>query len=231
MTNEYKKFSYFYDELTEEMDYQEWIDFTIKYAQNNSKILDCACGSGNLLITLNKLGYDTSGLDISYEMLDIARKKINMNHLDIKLHECDMTKFNLNESFDIITCYFDSLNHLSNEEDILKMLECSYNHLNKNGYLLVDLFTKEKMEDIDNEEFIYDEPTYKANWKVTADDNQINHEIKITLGNETTTEYYTETYFDIKKIIPNSFTLVEEYDVILDDVCERQLFALRKNNS
>ncbi|MFI3329960.1 MAG: class I SAM-dependent methyltransferase [bacterium] len=223
--NEYQYFSMLYDELTEDMDYTPWINIVNEY---KGTLLDVGCGSGTLLGTLKQIGYECVGLDLSQSMIDIAKKKFVMNHLDIELYVDNMLTFNLNKKFDIITCFFDTLNHLSSEKEIIKSLNNMNNHLNNNGHIIIDLFTREKMIDIDNEEFIFDEYTYYAKWKMHSTSTQIIHNLEFVVGEQTIKEQYVETYFDIKKILPDTLTIKEEIPVIIDDVCERIVYVITK---
>ncbi len=223
--NEYQYFSMLYDELTEDMDYNPWISIVNNY---KGTLLDVGCGSGTLLGSLKQMGYDCEGVDLSESMINIAKKKFVMNHLDIKLHIDNMLTFKLENKFDIITCFFDTLNHLSNENEVVTALENMSNHLTDTGHIIIDLFTKDKMIDIDNEEFVFDEFTYFAKWKMNSTKTQIIHNLEFIVGNDTIKEQYVETYFDIKKILPNTLTIKEEIPIIIDDVCERIVYIITK---
>lgn len=57
-----------YDQLND-LDEMEYKFFTDLAQQFGGPILDIACGTGRLTIPLAKLGYDTTGVDITIEML------------------------------------------------------------------------------------------------------------------------------------------------------------------
>lgn len=46
-----------------------------KYRPGAKTILDLGCGTGDHAIALTKLGYVVTGLDLSADMIDLARKK------------------------------------------------------------------------------------------------------------------------------------------------------------
>ena len=58
----------------------------------------------------------------------------------------DMTNFKIDEKFDIITCYFDSFNHLPTKEMVLDSLQCCYDHLADGGLLLLDVFVYNRFQ-------------------------------------------------------------------------------------
>jgi ubiquinone/menaquinone biosynthesis C-methylase UbiE len=54
------------------------------------KVLDVGCGTGNFSIKLAKQGCKVIGIDISDEMLDIARTKAKEQKLDIEFYNMDV---------------------------------------------------------------------------------------------------------------------------------------------
>jgi cyclopropane fatty-acyl-phospholipid synthase-like methyltransferase len=71
-------------------------------------VLELACGTGSVLKHLSK-HYDVWGLDLSKQMLSIARKKLPPSRLSRQ----NMVTFHLRQKFDAICCVFDSLNHVA----------------------------------------------------------------------------------------------------------------------
>ena len=52
MKNSYKRFAYFYDEVTSSLNYYLWFEFVEPYLKKGDSILDLACGSGTFLSIL-----------------------------------------------------------------------------------------------------------------------------------------------------------------------------------
>jgi SAM-dependent methyltransferase len=105
-----------------------------------AKILDIACGTGNLAISLAKRGHQVLGLDISGDMIDIARNKADgLANLAFIKH--DMTSFHLKKSFDLVCCSFDALNYLTNPQDLLSMFGCVSGVLRPSGLFIFDSVT------------------------------------------------------------------------------------------
>lgn len=163
--NAYKKFAYYYDEVMAALDYELWYDFVIPYLKPNAKTLDLACGTG-ILSTMFKLkGYDAEGLDLSETIIEIAMEKAKINHLKIPFYVADMTKFELSKKYDVITCFFDSVNFLKTKDDVNKMLSCVLEHLNHNGYFIFDIFSKDMMKEYENNHLKEDHHTFKIDWQ------------------------------------------------------------------
>lgn len=65
------------------------------------RILDIGCGTGNFSIKLARRGCKVIGIDISDEMLDIARNKAKLKKLDIEFYNMDVYKLKFEDnSFD-----------------------------------------------------------------------------------------------------------------------------------
>ena len=137
--NSYRNFSYYYDEIMDEIEYKLWYEFIKPYLKDDDSILDLACGTGTLPIILAQDGYKVCGLDLSSEAIYVAKEKTKMNHLDINYHVLDMSNFQLNEKFNVITCFFDSVNFL-NPIEVKKLLDMIDMHLLPNGYFIFDIF-------------------------------------------------------------------------------------------
>ena len=228
--NEYKSFSYYYDEIMEMIEYDGWVNLTKKYLTPSSKILDLACGSGTFAISLANDGYKVSGLDLSREIIAVAKEKAITNHVDIDFKVKDMTNFTYDEKFDVVTCYFDSINFLALDE-VSKMMDNVYNHLVTGGYFIFDLFTLSKMNEFKNITLKDNLALAKYKWKMRVKDNTIYHKITICDGKNKIVEQYQEFYHDVNKIIDSRFKIIsittdfkDEYNP--DD--ERILVVLQK---
>ena len=68
-----------YDELMEGVPYESWVDYLqtllTRKGLKPKRILDLACGTGNVTMLLTKLGYEMVGVDIAPGMIEAARTK------------------------------------------------------------------------------------------------------------------------------------------------------------
>lgn len=230
--NAYKKFGYFYDEVMAGMNYELWMEFIEPYIKKSSKVLDLACGSGTLCILMSLLGYNVEGLDLSESILEIAKEKTKINHQTINYYQDDMTSFNLNKKYDVITCFFDSINFLSSKQEIMKMLDTVAKHLITGGYFIFDVFSKEMLTEYENNIIDENYSNFKINWETTRINQELTHTIKITEDDETITEQYKEYYYDYLGIISPEFKRIKVVGDFNDDLQpedERILVVLQKN--
>ena len=75
----YGDFSYYYDLLTENVDYEKRCDYICDLLAENGVgkgiLLDLACGTGSLSVLLSQRGFDVIGTDASEDMLTKAQEK------------------------------------------------------------------------------------------------------------------------------------------------------------
>lgn len=229
--NEYKKFSYYFDEVVSSLDYDLWLEFIEPYLKNGDTILDLACGSGTLLTMLKLKGYDCEGLDLSSDIIDIANEKAKINHLRIPYYVEDMTDFNLNKQYDMITCFFDSVNFLKTKEDIDNMFTCVKKHLKKGGLFIFDIFSETMFKEYDNNLIEEDYHTFKIKWLTKkVNSTTLKHDITITEGDVVFNESYYEYYHKLKSLNLDGFKLVKLCGDFNDDLMaedERILVVLQ----
>jgi len=119
------------------------IKFYIDYAksQNCKNILELGCGTGRVAISLAKEGFNVTGLDLSDEMLDVFRAKIDVGVKDkIELIYGNMADFSLNKKFDMIIVPFRAFQCLTDDKDIENSVNCVKNHLADGGIFIVNVF-------------------------------------------------------------------------------------------
>lgn len=105
------------------------------------KILELACGTGTVSKYLHDQGYEMTGIDISPEMLAVARNKIP----HATFFEQDIATFALSGTFDVVVCLFDSINHLIGYEKWEALFSRARNHLNNGGVFIFDINTIKKL--------------------------------------------------------------------------------------
>jgi SAM-dependent methyltransferase len=139
----YKKLDRFYDAaMGDRTAMASYIRRLIRQHKPKARtLLELACGTGTILKILAK-SYDVVGLDLSPQMLSLARKKLPHVHFYLK----DMVSFDLGKKFDVIICVFDSINHVLKFADWQKIFRNAAQHLEQDGLFLFDINTEAKLE-------------------------------------------------------------------------------------
>lgn len=142
----YEKLSKFYkkDWGKDSVRYTELVFNVIDtYNIIGNSLLDVACGTGILAAELKNMNFEVSGIDISEDMINVARETT----VGINYEVADMRNFNLNRKFHIITCAFDSINYITNNVDMKKTIDNIFSHLDENGVFIFDINTPSLYED------------------------------------------------------------------------------------
>jgi len=98
-------------------------------------VLDLCCGTGQLAQLLSEAGYGVTGIDGSEEMLKYARE----NAPGVDFFCDDARTFNLTPSFDLVTSFFDSLNHVMTIEELIAVFRNVYSCLFEEGLFIFDM--------------------------------------------------------------------------------------------
>lgn len=84
-----------------------------------SHVLDVACGTGDMVVELRKRGATVTGVDLSEEMLAIAKRKVESG--EWKVADAEHLPFE-DSSFDAVTCAFGVRNFVHLEQGLSEML-------------------------------------------------------------------------------------------------------------
>lgn len=148
----YTAFASIYDTLMQEAPYDEWIEYVKRCAEaktlEGKSILDVGCGTGELLVRLHHEGAHVSGVDLSSDMLAIAREKCLAHQFEPLLIEESMANLGELGTFDIITIFCDALNYLESEEEVKATFQNMYRMLDDGGLLLFDVHSVYKVEEL-----------------------------------------------------------------------------------
>lgn len=121
------------------------IDFYVNVVKDTkTAVLDLACGTGRIMLPLLQSGIHVVGIDLSQDMLHVARRKIEALPKEMQkqaqLIQADMRSFELNAKFDYIIIPFRSFMHLSTRNDQKLALRQIHKHLTEGGKLIFDTF-------------------------------------------------------------------------------------------
>lgn len=128
-----------------------------------AKVLDMACGTGRHSILFAKKRFDVTAVDLSKNMLSVARQKAQAEKLNINFVHSDLRNFTSSSKFNLILNLFTSFGYFETDEENLAVLKRAFDYLESSGYFVLDFFNvqfleqnlvRESVDRIDNGEII-----------------------------------------------------------------------------
>ncbi|HWJ77500.1 MAG TPA: class I SAM-dependent methyltransferase [Niallia sp.] len=200
----YQEFAYLYDQLMEDVPYEEWVRLiqraTNEYGVSGKTLLDLACGTGELAIKLSKAGFKVTGVDLSEDMLSVAQAKTEDAHESIFYLEQDMSTLEGLPIFDIICICCDSLNYLQTEDEVISTFNGVYEYLDESGIFIFDVHSLYKMNHLFlNQTYAVNDEELSLIWQCYEGEypNSVEHDLSFFQLDENTGLYtrYDEVHF------------------------------------
>lgn len=166
----YNEFAYSYDALMTDVDYEKRTDYICSlfnaFDRMPTLMLDLACGTGEFSNRFAQKGVSVIGVDISYDMLSIAREKSAEQGADI-LYLCqDAAELDLYGTIDGAICCLDSLNHITDYDRFCQAIAKVSLFLEKDRLFIFDLNTLYKHREVlGNNTFVIDSDDVYCVWQ------------------------------------------------------------------
>lgn len=148
----YTSFASVYDIFMDNIPYEEWAEYLSRllaeYEVTDGIVLDLGCGTGTLTELMAARGFDMIGVDYSEEMLEIAMEKRAESGRDILYLLQDMREFELYGTVRAVISICDSLNYITEEEELEEVFRLVNNYLDPEGVFIFDFNTVYKYREI-----------------------------------------------------------------------------------
>lgn len=248
----YGDFAYYYDMLTENVDYSQRCEYICTLLAENGVsegiLLDLACGTGTLSLLLSEKGYDVIATDASEEMLSQAQEKKFQSGEDVIFLCQKMQELDLFGTIKGAVCTLDSINHLTDKKDVKETFRRVSLFMEDRGVFIFDVNTPYKHRSIlaDNT-FVYDLDEVYCVWQNTTDESLLT---RVSLDifekdedDEETYYRYSEEFFEkgyeiseLREILEEfSFEVTAVYDEMtklpLSEKSQRAVFVCRKHGT
>ena len=146
----YESFAQVYDLFMDNIPYEEWGEYVHGLLKErgveDGLVVDLGCGTGSLTELLARRGYDMIGVDLSMDMLQIAMQKREESGLDILYLLQDMAELELFGTVRAAVSVCDSMNYITEEEDLLQVFRLVNNYLDPGAPFIFDMNTRYKYE-------------------------------------------------------------------------------------
>lgn len=215
----YTSFASVYDTFMDNIPYGEWAEYLVELLKehqvDDGLVLDLGCGTGSMTELLAQAGYDMIGIDNAEEMLEIAIEKREESGHDILYLLQDMREFELYGTVKAIVSICDSVNYITEEDELVEVFRLVNNYLDPKGVFIFDFNTTYKYKEVlgdrviaeDREEcsFIWNNYYYE--------EEQINeYELSLFIQEEDSDLYrkFQETHFQRAYDLKTMKELIEE---------------------
>ena len=191
----------FYDAFNGDLDYGKWADFIEEsfhryFPGKVESVLDLACGTGRMTEELCRRGYDMIGVDISPEMLAMARASAEKQGMtDRILYLCqDMCEFELYGTVEAVVCCLDAVNHVTDRAALSRCFHWVHNYLVPNGLFLFDVNSPYKFREIYGDRaYVLEDDGVLCAWQNHFSERTKLCDFYISLFEETTNGLYERT--------------------------------------
>ncbi len=155
----------YYDELMRIVPYRMWVSYYLlllaQQGAHPKTLLDLCCGTGTMCELLTREDFLLTGVDLSPEMIEVARRKAAVKKLNIRYECMDAAQFSLGETYDGVFSFFDSLNNLLEPERLESAFHSVARHLPAGGSFIFDLNTAYAFE-----QQLFDQQNLRKNAKL-----------------------------------------------------------------
>lgn len=159
----------FYDPLMAHVDYPRWVRACFALSEllpDRFTHLDAGCGTGTLLQFLRQGGWDSVGIDISAGMLRALRDARG----PLPVAQADLRALPFEHGVDIVTCLFDSLNFLLDDDGLRAAIAGFAAALRPGGIAYFDIVTERMVTDhFEDQSWVEDIGAFQARWSSAYD--------------------------------------------------------------
>ncbi|MDO5047864.1 MAG: class I SAM-dependent methyltransferase [Anaerococcus sp.] len=220
----YEDFAYIYDKLSFDLDYEKYASniktLAQKYNIDNKAMLELACGSGMLTRHFFKDFDQIDALDISRDMLEVFAQKYDPDNVNLIYY--DMVDYEKENFYDLLVILLDSINYVTDEDELRKLFKNSYKNLKDNSLLVFDINSEYKIREIfGSNSYIYEYEDIFYTWDNYFEDDLCDMHLDFFIKEDDgryrrVREFQQERLYrvdTIKKILKEAgFKRIETYD-------------------
>lgn len=139
----FKDYAYYYNMFYGDKNYLEEAkiidDLIQKYRFNSKKVLNIGCGTGKHDNELNKLGYSIKGIDISSQMIEVARSNYQDTiNEEFQFDIGDAKTYRDSMKYDVVTSLFHVMSYQNSNQDLLASFLSAREELVEGGLFIFD---------------------------------------------------------------------------------------------
>ncbi|MFI3227788.1 MAG: methyltransferase domain-containing protein [Clostridia bacterium] len=197
----YKQLSYYYDDFTEDVPYDDFINYYESVfsmlSQNPRLILDLGCGTGTLTNKMAERGFEMIGVDYSEDMLMEAQSKSYELECTrpIFLRQ-SMQNLDLFGTIDACVSSLDCINYIVDPKNLAKVFAKVDNFLNPDGIFIFDINTVNKLENLDGQTYVRENDNTFCVWQASFEDGLCTYNFDIFVNRNDKYDRYCEEHIE-----------------------------------
>lgn len=106
--------------------------------KSGGRLLDLGCGAGRHAAIFAGEGFEVFGIDISNNLLKLARRDSEQKGIYLSLMRADLRRIPLRSGFDIVTNLFTTFGYFHSTEENFSIFRSSFELLNQGGIFVFD---------------------------------------------------------------------------------------------
>lgn len=106
----------------------------------NADIIDLACGAGRHSILFAERGFNVTAVDLSRNLLKIARRRAENGVTKINFINADLREFCITSKFDLAVNLFTSFGYFETDDENFSLFYNACELLKPGGYFVIDYF-------------------------------------------------------------------------------------------
>ncbi len=146
----YSRYAAVYDRIGQRVFGERIAEATLSFLADNNvypnTVIDLACGTGAATLVFAREGLAVTGVDLSDSMLEVACQAGVEAGLYVTWRQQDMRHLTVVEPVDLVTCFYDGVNYLTEIDDLDALFSRVWDALLPDGHFVFDLNTREKFD-------------------------------------------------------------------------------------
>jgi 2-polyprenyl-3-methyl-5-hydroxy-6-metoxy-1,4-benzoquinol methylase len=114
--------------------------------ESEAKILDMTAGAGRHAINFARRGFNVTAVDLSKNLLKVAKENASVYDFNIDFVHSDIRKFETSDKFDLVLNLFTSIGYFDSDEENFELLYKAHSFLKPGGYFVLDYFNRNFLE-------------------------------------------------------------------------------------
>ncbi|MFW5992363.1 MAG: class I SAM-dependent DNA methyltransferase [Halanaerobiaceae bacterium] len=212
-------FARIYDDIMKNVPYDLWYKYLREllgyFNKSPERIIDLACGTGNMTLRFARDFPLIIGVDRSSSMLHRAVEKAG-DRENIQFLEADLVNMDLDSRFDFAFSVFDSLNYILSLEKLERVFVNVHQLLKPDGLFIFDMNTSKRLMSIEPGTTMFSGDNYSCLWEDIIDEKNVRWKVKLKIYLDDSDvdifeEFHQETAYPVVDIKNSLFSAGFKY--------------------